>query len=299
MSWFDLALLSTAAFSAAVLVDKILLSCCIRSSTAYLLALVLLQQIFVVLAAAFAGWGFEYPYSLYGLLLGVVQAILYAAYLRALKVEEASRVTSLIFVYPVFVFLGSALLLGEVLSPRHYAGGLIIVASALLVSHRLSGRSLAFLPAFSPALKPLFIFWLCSAIYAIGIKYLSAFIDGWHIFIWSSLGMLFALLPLLAEGSLRAEALEFFRTGPGLLVAIALEEIFDLMGRLLSIFAFASGPVALVSAVGALQPTITLAFILIIGLFMPGPLAEEADKMTLAVKLLAALMVAAGIYLIS
>jgi hypothetical protein len=226
--------------------------------------------------------------------VGVVQAILYAAYLRALKAEEASRVTSLIFVYPVFVFLGSALLLGEVLSPKHYAGGLILVASALLVSRRPEGSL-----AFSPALKPLFVFWLCAAFYAIGIKYLSGFMDEWHIFIWSSLGMLFALLPLLAEGGLREEALGFFRMGPGLLGAIALEEIFDLMGRLLSIFAFASGPVALVSAVGALQPTITLAIILILGLFMPGPLAEEADKMTLVVKFLAGLMVAVGIYLIS
>jgi drug/metabolite transporter (DMT)-like permease len=94
----------------------------------------------MVMAAAFAGWGFEYPYfPVRGLLVGVVQAILYAAYLRALIAEEASRVPSLIFVYPVFVFLGSALLLGEVLSPRRYAGGLILVASALLVSRRPAG----------------------------------------------------------------------------------------------------------------------------------------------------------------
>jgi uncharacterized membrane protein len=295
MSWFALALLSAAAFSAAVLVDKFLLSCCVRSSTAYLLVLVLFQQIFVVLAAALMGLGFVYPYSIFALLVGAAQAALYVAYLRALVVEEASRVTSLIFVYPVLVFLGSALLLGEVLSPNHYAGGLILVASALLVSYRPTGVSLAF----SPAIKPLFFFWLFAALYAIGIKYLSDFMDGWHIFIWSSLGTLFALLPLLSEGDLRAETLGFFRMGPGLLGAIALEEIFDFMGRLLSIFAFGLGPVALVSAVGALQPTITLVFILILGLFMPGLLAEEADKRTLAVKFLAGLMVAVGIYLIS
>lgn len=53
----------------------------------------------------------------------------------------------------------------------------------------------------------------------------------------------------------------------------------------------------MVSAVGALQPTITLAFILILGLFVPGLLAEEADKMTLAVKFLAGLMMTVCIYL--
>jgi hypothetical protein len=77
-----------------------------------------------------------------------------------------------------------------------------------------------------------------------------------------------------------------------------LEEIFDLMGRLLSIFAYASGPAALVSAVGALQP-LTLGYILILGFLMPGLLAEKVDRKALAVKSMAGLMVAAGIYLIS
>jgi uncharacterized membrane protein len=295
MSWLALACCSSAAFSASVLVDKSLLGCCIRSSTAYLLALVLFQQIFVVLAVAFLGLGFVYPYSLSALAVGAVQAAMYATYLRALTIEEASRVTSMIFVYPVFVFLGGALLLGEVLSPRHYAGGLILVASALLVSHRPTRGSLAF----SPALKPLFAFWLFAALYALGIKYLSGFMDEWHIFIWTSLGTLFAVVPLMADEDLRAETLGFFLKGPGIMGAMALEEIFDLMGRLFSIFAYASGPAALVSAVGALQPTITLVFILILGLFMPGLLAEEADRNAVAVKFLAGLMVAAGIYLIS
>jgi hypothetical protein len=39
------------------------------------------------------------------------------------------------------------------------------------------------------------------------------------------------LLSHLDEGGLGAEVLGFFRMGPGLLVAIALEEIFDLMGK--------------------------------------------------------------------
>jgi hypothetical protein len=106
MSWLALACFSSAGFSAAVLVDKFLLGCCIRNSSAYLLALVLFQQIFVIFGAAFLGLGFVYPYFLYALAVGAAQAALYAAYLRALTVEEASRGPSLIFVYPVFVFLG-------------------------------------------------------------------------------------------------------------------------------------------------------------------------------------------------
>lgn len=296
MDWFIFALASTASFAVAVLVDKLLLSCCIRSSTAYLLALIILQQVFVILVSATVGAGFIYPVSIYGMLAGAAQAVMYMSYLRALQVEEASRVTSLIFVYPIFVFMGSALLLGEVLTPKNYLGGALLMISALLVSYRPSmGRSMAF----SPALKHLFFFWIFASLYAIEIKYLISFTDEWHIFIWSSLGTLLAVLPFLADSKIRAETFEFFRMSPFLMAAIMVEEIFDFLGRLLSIFAFALGPVALVSAVGALQPSVMLVYILALSLFMPGLLDEAVDRRTLILKFAAGILVVIGVYLVS
>jgi uncharacterized membrane protein len=296
VDWFIFALASTASFAVAVLVDKFLLSSYIRNSTAYLIALIIFQQVFVVIIAAFVGAEFLYPASFYGMLAGTAQAVMYVSYLRALQVEEASRVTSLIFVYPLFVFLGSALLLGEVLSPRHYLGGVLLVASALLVSYRPDhGRPMAF----SPALKHLFFFWIFAALFVIEIKYLLSFMDEWHLFIWSSIGTLVAVLPFLADNKIRAETLGIFRINSLLLKAILLEEIFDFLGRLLSIFAFALGPVALVSAVGALQPSITLTYVLALSFFLPGLIEEEIDRRTLALKFIAGFLVVIGIYLVS
>jgi len=298
VDWFIFALASTASFAVAVLVDKLLLSCCTRSSAAYLVALIIFQQVFVILVAAFAGAGFIYPVSFYGMVAGAAQAAMYISYMRALQIEEATRVTSLIFVYPVLVFLGSALLLGEVLSPGHYLGGILLVISALLVSYRPSPeRSIAF----SPALKHLFFFWIFASVYAIGVKYLLSFMDEWHLFIWSSLGTLLAVLPFLIDNDIRAETFGFFRlsVNPFLLRAILLEEIFDFLGRLLSIFAFALGPVALVSAVGALQPSIMLVYILALSLFVPGLLEEEMDMRTLSMKVAAGVLVVIGVYLVS
>jgi uncharacterized membrane protein len=296
VDWFIFALASSASFAAAVLVDKFLLGSYIRNSTAYLVALIIFQQVFVVIIAAFMGAGFIYPASIYAMLAGTAQAVMYVSYLRALQVEEASRVTSLIFVYPLFVFLGSALLLGEVLAPRHYLGGVLLVASALLVSYRPGhGRSMAF----SSALKHLFFFWIFATLFVIEIKYLLSFMDEWHLFIWSSIGTLVVVLPFLADNKIRAETLGFFRIDSLLLRAILLEEIFDFLGRLLSIFAFALGPVALVSAVGALQPSITLIYILALSLFMPGLIEEEIDRRTLALKFIAGFLVVIGIYLVS
>ena len=64
------------------------------------------------LSQAYAGLEFVYPQSLYALSIGVVQVILWAAYLRALKVEETSRIAGQVYVFPVFVFLGEFFLFG-------------------------------------------------------------------------------------------------------------------------------------------------------------------------------------------
>lgn len=298
MDWLYFALVSTASFAVTVIIDKLLLSRYVRSSTAYLIVLLIIQQVFAALIFAFVGAGFTYPASIHGMLLGAVQAAMYVSYLRALKVEEASRVTSLIFVYPLFVFIGAAILLGEVLTTRHYVGGMLFVVSAFLVSYRPSVSRSAVL---SPALKHITFFWLFSAIYAIGIKYLLSFMDEWHLYIWTSIGTLLAVMPLLADMEMRVELSRLFalRKSSFLAGAIILEEIFDFLGRILSIFAFAFGPVALVSAVGALQPIITVVFVIALNAFLPGLLEEEIDRRTLALKFLAGILVVIGVYLVA
>jgi hypothetical protein len=243
----------------------------------------------------FAGIGFVYPFSFYAIAAGVLQAAIYFAYLRALRVEEASRVTSLIFIYPLFVFAGSALFLGDLLTPGDYLGGTLLVVSALLVSSRPGEYNVVF----SPALKPLFFFWIFAALFAIVVKYISTFMNEWHIFIWISFGTLIAVLPLALDRATRNEVLGFFEMGRPIAGPILLQEIFDFLGRLFSIIAYSAGPVALVAAVGALQPSITLAYILVLGLYLPGLLKEELDQKTLALKFLAGILVVAGIYLIS
>jgi hypothetical protein len=79
-----------ASFALAVIVDKLLLIHHFKNSDAYLLALVLFQQIFVILilVSAFIGAGFVYPLSLFGMLAGTAQAAMYASYPKALRLKR-------------------------------------------------------------------------------------------------------------------------------------------------------------------------------------------------------------------
>ena len=297
MDWFLFALIGAASLAITGVVDKFILDKYVKSCYAYLISLVLIQQIFTIGIFLIMGSGFVYPQSLYAMAAGAAQVILWLSYLRALQVEETSRVAALVYVYPIFVFPAAFFFLGEALSLRDYAGGILLVMSALLVSYRhpVKGRPLIL----SPALKYMLVFWLFSALYAVAAKYLLSFMDEWHLIMWSSLGNFLMILPFLGIKRIRDEAFGYLQGGVFLLTALVADEVFDFLGRGALIFAYALGSVALVSSVAALQPFLTLIYVVTLGIFIPGFLTEELDTRTLALKLVAVFLIVAGVYLVS
>ena len=214
-----------------------------------------------------------YPQSVYALVAGFAQVILWAAYLQALQTEETSRVAAMVYVFPVFVFLGAFVFLGEILTIRDYVGGTLLVLSAFLVSYRPAkkdGRN-----GLSPALKNMAVFWVFTASYALAAKYLLAFMNEWHLILWTSLGGFMMVLPLLGREEIRKEVLEYLRISPYIFSVLMADEIFDFLGRTAFIFAYSLGSVALVSSVSALQPFITLFYVVLLGLFVPGILRKR------------------------
>jgi len=296
VDWLFLSLLGAAALSVTGIIDKFILGKYVRDPLAYLAALVVMQQILIVAVPAYLGWGYVFPQSLYALVAGGAQVVLWAAYLLVLQVEETSRVAALVYVFPVFVFLGAYLLLGETLAASDYAGGALLVGSAILISYRAAQEGGTML---SPALKYMAVFWIFTAAYALAAEYLLAFMNEWHLILWSSLGSLLAVLPLLGRKAVRKEVAAYFQSGQFLLSALLADELFDFLGRGAFIFAYAAGSVALVSSVAALQPFITLVYVILLGLLVPGILREEMDRKTMAQKMLAIIMIVAGVYLVS
>jgi hypothetical protein len=143
-----------------------------------------------------------------------------------------------------------------------------------LVSYRpaIKGSSLIL----SPALKYMFLVWVFYATYSISAKFLLSFMDEWHLMIWLSLGNLLAVQPFLLAKEVRAEIGRYLQSGRFFFSALMAEEIFSFFGRGALIFAFAVGSVALVSSVVALQPLLTLIYILALSIFIRGP-KEELD----------------------
>jgi len=103
---------------------------------------------------------------------------------------------------------------------------------------------------------------------------------------------------MLMNTSVRREVTGFFRNGMPAISVLLYEETFMFLGMIFSLFAYGLGSVALVSSIGALQPILTMFLVLVLGLFLPGAIKEEADRNSLVQKSLSFAAVVAGIYLI-
>jgi drug/metabolite transporter (DMT)-like permease len=321
MEWFAFAFMGMIFYSVAGLLDKFLLSSYTDDSNAYIVCQVLASQLFTIPVFLISGADFVFPQSLFALLFGSLQIFPCFFYMKALAIEEISKVTALEYMYPLFIFIGSALLLGEVLELRHYAGGLLLLVGTLLISRnkKLSDRtdlysygstnnSLIskhlgqFISSLSPAIKPFLSYWVLTAIYYLSLKYLLISIDEWNLYIWSSLGSLIAVLPLMAFSSIRSEVKSFFSQGGLAVGALISEETFQFLGIIFSIFAYAVGSVTLVSSIGALQPIMTVLIILGLGVLTPklaNVINEKTDWCSLKQKGISFLVVAIGIYFVS
>ncbi|MCK9564672.1 MAG: EamA family transporter [Methanothrix sp.] len=312
------AFLGTIFFSVAGLLDKFLLSSYTKDSNAYIVCQILASQLFTIPVFLVAGADFVYPQSLIALLFGSLQVFPCFFYMKALEIEEISKVTALEYVYPLFVFIGSVLLLGEAMELKHCVGGLLLLVGTLFISYKKNGsdciglysngstnnslNSKPFLSALSPAIKPFLSYWVLTAVYYLSLKYLLISIDEWDLYIWSSLGSMMVVLPLLGISSIRTEVKSFFSQGGLAVGTLISEETFQFLGIIFSLFAYAIGSVTLVSSVEALQPIMTVLLILGLGVLMPKlakVMNEKTDWCSLRQKGISFGTVAIGIYFVS
>jgi drug/metabolite transporter (DMT)-like permease len=321
LEWFAFALLGMIFYSVAGLLDKYLLSSYAPDSNAYIVCQILASQLFTIPVFFISGADFVYPQSLLALLFGCLQVFPWFFYMKALAVEEISKVSALEYVYPLFVFVGSALILGEVLDIRHCAGGLLLLIGTLLISYKknssnrinLYSNSLynnssisklfgRFINGLSPAIRPFLSYWIMTAFYYLSLKYLLISLDEWNLYFWSSIGSLIAIMPMMSISSIRNEVKSFFSNNGRAVGALISEETFQFLGITFSIFAYAIGSVTLVSSIGALQPIMTVLIVLVLGTLAPkmaNAINEKTDYCSLKQKGISFVAVAVGIYCVS
>lgn len=214
-------------------------------------------------------------------------------YFRAIQVEEISRVVPLYSLSPLFVAVFAAVFLHEVFPPMKYAGVLLIVVGALLLSlKRLRGFR------FGKGMAWMFLSILLVTLGAIASKYMLDRVDPWTLFAYGKLGTFFAGAPFAASGY-RAFASAFRTHGPRVAIFTGLSEGITSVTTIFFLYAGSTGYITLVNALVATQPFFLLLFTAILTRYWPKVIHEELDGKLLARKLVAILCLFAGAWIIT
>jgi drug/metabolite transporter (DMT)-like permease len=302
MSWLWLTLGAQFLFAVGAHVDKYLLSNFFRGAAPG--ALIIFSSLFgfavlpVFAAANPAVLAIEPRHVAILLAGGVLNILGVILSLHALQREEASVVTTLFQMVPVFNYALAFVVLGERLSSLQVAAALLILAGAVLVSldfakpGGVSIKARVFLPM---ALASLLI-----AANAVLFKVAAVASDFWVSSFWSYVSLaavgvcLFALAP-----SYRRQFLETLRANRGSVVAINVgNELLAVVGYLMISYATLLVPIALVSVLSGLQPMMVFLLAVLLTRLFPRLGREDLSRRLVAQKLGAMAAILLGLWLL-
>ncbi len=294
MQWIFYAVASQAVYAAVNHLDSHIVSHRVKGPAA--LPLYTALVVLAIALIAFLAGGLPRP-GLAGAYLvasGFILMMAYVFYFRAIAVGDAAFVSAMFQVNAVFTLVLSNVFLHERLSGARWIGFFLIVGAAVaLALERVEGR-LRLGRAFGPILIA-DLFWATATV------------------IVKQAFMTRSLLPIVAyEGfgvalggaavALSPTVRRAFRTslresGAGVIALVCASEALGFLGKALFFLAVSLGPVAIVSALGGVQPFFSIAWAWALARLLPRVFPLQRGGAHLAQRLLLCAVLLAGIWL--
>lgn len=306
MTWLWLTLGAQFLFSVGAHVDKHLLSRYFRGS-APPGSLILFSALFsLVVLPAVALWqpavGSIAPGDAGLLLLGGalnITGVILSLY--AMQRDEASVVTTLFQMAPVFHYVLAWIVLGETLSSQQVAAGLLILGGAVLVTldwKKHSGRRRVALRL--PVFLQMAGASLLIATNTVLFKRVAAAGDFWVATFWSYVSLALVGVALFAAVKpYRAQFLATLRHNRLPVIGLnVLNELLAVVGYVMISYATLLVPVALVSVLGGFQPLMVFVLGALLTWLAPSIGREDLSRAAVARKLVAMAAIVAGTWLL-
>lgn len=294
MLWAFLSLLAAFIWASANVIKKHVVSRLIEEP----IVPVIFLGVFGILAGFIVYFvrGFAYLTSFQiflGILSGLSYIISMILFLKAMKIEEVSRVVPLLYLHPLFVALLASIFLGEVLTPLKYLGVISFIAGAILISSKGSidlnfGKTFWLMIASAFALST----------YAVIMKHLLNYADFWTVFSWIRFGAVPLLIPIIYF--YRFDLLRLWKENKKKAASlITLAESLNLGGIVLITIATSLGFVTLVNTLTSSQPFFVLLLTTFLSIFYPKILQEEVERRAVVKKIIAIALIFLGAVLIT
>lgn len=243
---------------------------------------------------------FSLNWSTFGWLL--LASILYTfgsfPYIKAMKLEEVTRINILWNTIPIFNLILAWLFINEKISTQEFFAMIFLISGAIIASLKINGSAGRFF-RFSKAFWLMILACIFYAAYAVIVRFLSRDLNFYSIFFWVTLFNAILVLVCLFYRDVRNDLLDtvhkesrsFFYI---FLVVVAISNL----GTLLNQWALSLKAGSLVYSFEGFQVLFVFILSFLVSKLFPGFITESLDKKNLFVKFLAFLVVMIGLYLL-
>ena len=292
MNWLFLALLAPALFGVGNFFDKVIIG---KFKDPYNYTIIGgLLFIINLLLLPLAVWPVPIGLALIAFAIGMLRIFAYFPFLKALQMEEASKVIPLTLSGPIFVLLLSIAFLGEKLKGGHFlAFFLVLIGSLLIVTAN-----------FRDLFKPSKVFWIITisnlayAITDVVVKYLST-MNIWTLLFISGMGEVTGgVVMLLARGNLQPFMIELKSVSKRTWLIIITAISFYFLATIAFYIAVQGGLVSLVAVLYSAVAFFVLVYCFIASKLFPGFLNEKFDTTSASKKIIATLLIFGGVAII-
>lgn len=296
MPWIIFAITAPALFSVSTFFDKFLIEKRIKDPillTIFGGIIVFFVGLIIFIARGFVifdGW------QIFILLLsGIFGEIALVPYYKALSLEDASRISPLFQIIPVFVLILSYFFIGEFLTREQLLGFFfILLGSFIISSKRVDAGFFRIRKAFWWVLLASFLWALPSVMF----KFVAVNQGFWDAIIYEFFGVTIGAV-LLFFFYRKRFLVQFKETKAGTWFILNINEAIYFLGRMCIFYAVFLGPVSLVSALGGLNPFFVLIFGFILSIWLPNIVKEDITRTTIFSKAIAIIFMICGLWFIN
>lgn len=296
MSWVFLALGSALAFAVVSALDKILIQRFVPNPRAFIVLVGLIQfglAAVVLPFAKFSGYGLDI--ALISCASGFLAGIYLVLMFWVMRMQDVSRVVPITSTHPIFVAILAQVFLGEIISVLAWAGIIVTVGGAALMSFgpttRQSERGQSQWVPFALLMVSSLAFGLSQYL----TKVVADDIDVWSMFVWRGIGLGTACVGIMVRRSMFPDLVRAIRDPVSISLAVFTEGLLVLVAVILQLLAIYSGPVSLAVTVMAIRPLFVFILGILLSLGVSRVLDEPLEGRILATKIAAIGMTVGGI----
>lgn len=227
---------------------------------------------------------------------GIIYVLAFIPYMYSLKIVEASEVTAMFQIMPVFGYILGFVFLKENLSVAQILACILIIAGAILIDVNIKRLSIN-----KKALALVSLSALLLALNGFLFKFVAINVNFWTTAFWQYIGFTIIALGLwLGIPVYRQEFIKAVKKNPYKIWGLNLfNEFINVIGTLLMAWATLMAPLALVWSVNGLQPLIAFVLGIILTIFFPKIIKENLNILNIDKKIIAIIVILIGAYLLN